>query len=138
MCLVTFYILPSSHVGGWNLGIVPSVYCLSSIVYFCFASVRLYCLMAQALVDLTYYKCGHCQHNFNSLAAFGKHQKEVHTPKNAPKNKVKEEEEKPTCLDFVLKVKLCQQCARCVRLHNSKRTLEVPLCPTCQQRNGFA
>ena len=40
--------------------------------------------MAQALVDLQYYKCGHCSEKFKSLAAFGKHQKERHTPKGAP------------------------------------------------------
>ena len=51
--------------------------------------------MAQALVDLTYFKCGHCQQKFNSLAAFGKHQKEVHMPKNAPKMKTVKEVETP-------------------------------------------
>ena len=43
--------------------------------------------MAQALLDLTYYKCGHCLQKFNSLVAFGKHQREIHTPKHAPNRK---------------------------------------------------
>jgi len=43
--------------------------------------------MAQALLDLSYYKCGHCSETFDSLSAFGKHQKEKHKPQNAPQRK---------------------------------------------------
>ena len=109
------------------------------IVKNCIPGVWL-CFMAQALLDLSYYKCGHCDQSFNSLAAFGKHQKNLHTPDNCPKNRSKKEDEKdsPCCfLDFILKVKLCQHCARGVRLISSKKALDIPLCGACRERNGF-
>ena len=113
--------------------------------------------MAQALLDLTYYKCGHCMQNFNSVAAFAKHQKEVHTPKNAPKVKRKTEKEeekqeanqqeepktiipepanKKAHFDFVLKLKLCQNCASLVTIDNYDK-VQIPLCKGCLSRNGF-
>jgi len=112
--------------------------------------------MAQALLDLTYYKCGHCMQNFNSVAAFAKHQKELHTPKNAPKPK-KEERKKQSAVEeikkpeedkipseevtpqfeFILKLKLCQQCATSVTVNKTRKQLEAPLCSACVQRNGF-
>lgn len=112
------------------------------IVYFCILTD--WSVMAQALVDLTYYKCGHCQQNFNSLAAFGKHQKDRHTPKNAPKSQPKAEDLAETgklahhTVDFALKVKLCQKCVGGVKLERNKQILEVPLCPGCQQKNGYS
>lgn len=113
--------------------------------------------MAQALLDLTYYKCGHCSQNFNSLAAFGKHQREVHTPKNCPKaRQIKQEdqaeeikhpveEEETTSLlpsndkpylEFVLKLRLCQKCVNATKIRSGCK-LQVPLCSICMQRNDF-
>ncbi len=109
--------------------------------------------MAQALLDLYYYKCGHCSQKFNSLAAFAKHQRELHTPKHAPTakhRKLKGEEEScipgetSTCLEtkkspnfeFVLKVKLCQDCANTVKIDSGK-VLVAPMCSTCLLYNGY-
>ena len=101
-------------------------------------------LMAQALLDLTYYKCGHCQKKFNSLAAFGKHQKEVHAPKNAPRNSSRKEEVDETIekqllsgdIEFVLKVKLCSGCSKRAVIDNNL-VLQIPMCHWCLQKNGF-
>ena len=112
-----------------------------------FAFVLVGRVMAQALIDLTYYKCGHCQKKFNSLAAFGKHHKELHTPKNAPKNfnqdwkKYVEQEKKKNFsnyFDFRLKVKLCPKCAENVEFNTNKERLEVPICKDCWRNNGAA
>jgi hypothetical protein len=120
------------------------------ILVICPAAVRL--VMTQAHLDLAYFKCGHCQKLFNSLAAFGKHQKEIHTPKNAPKmlepkeeprpvqEPVKEEEEEEKQLqahfEFELKLKLCQKCASSVKVYRQKK-LQVNLCSRCLLRNAI-
>ena len=110
--------------------------------------------MAQALVDLAYYKCGHCFQKFNSVAAFDKHQRERHTPRNAPGSRALKKEEPPVeeqgtqlepvkeevvlkpHFEFELKLKLCHKCATSVKITSHKK-LQVSLCNACLERNGI-
>lgn len=108
--------------------------------------------MAQALVELSYYKCGHCLKTFDSLPAFGKHQKEKHTPANAPrktkqqqqslekleeKQVTDQETKKPPHLQFALEVKLCKTCVDSILFCVGSKKLEIPLCNNCLERNGL-
>ncbi len=109
--------------------------------------------MAQALLDLRYYKCGHCSQKFKSLATFGKHQKEQHTPAGAPsfrghppkrKAEVCPVEERQTEI-YPVEERQSNACPveekelvfPTVRKAKIQYAVEFKLCRDCVERNGF-
>lgn len=118
-------------------------------------------VMAQALVDLQYYKCGHCSEKFATLKEFGKHQREKHKPKGAPRPhcaSAKEDQEEDICdtvptaapsqeeaaagtprkpiYQAYIKLKLCKQCLDTFCLVDQNK-VQVVLCNSCLEENGL-
>ena len=103
--------------------------------------------MAQASLDNAI-KCGHCQHYFNTIAAFRKHHNKFHRAvveeeeKGYKKFEVQKQVETKTLnYQFSLKLHLCLQCVKVITEANciidpstGRSTLTLKLCKDCTER----
>ena len=81
--------------------------------------------MAQAMIEMQFYKCGHCSKTFSTLQKLGIHHKKMHKLSHSP--------ETTANVNLTMEVILCLDCCKKVTVNDNK--MIILFCQICKEKN---